>query len=329
MRAMDRANAAMKHALGPLGLVVAMLAICLAPALAGFGGADAAMYAMPADHADLVGEIQHIKTKESDTFVKLAREYNVGYRELRLANPEVDPWLPGDGTPMIIPTRYVLPDAPRKGLVINIPEMRIYYYPAQGSPYAGKVVTYPLGIGREGWSTPLGTTSIVRKKADPTWTPTASIRAEHAESGDTLPAVVAAGPDNPLGQHALYLGLASYLLHGTNKPAGIGLKVSHGCIRLYPEDIAALFDMVPVGTPVNIISQPYKIGWEGNTLFIESHPPDANGDAPVRSYTPWVEELIAATKSHADAPVDWDRAQKVVESADGIPEAIGVQIGRR
>ena len=315
----------MKHIAAPRPWRLAArltLALLLAlPAIAG-----AAMYDMPADGSALVGELQHIKTRESDTFVKLARQYNVGYRELRLANPDVDPWLPGHGTPMVIPTRYVLPDAPRRGVVINIPEMRIYYYPAKGHEYAGKVVTYPLGIGREGWSTPLGKTSIVRKKADPTWTPPASIRAEHAKSGDILPDVVAAGPDNPLGEHALYLGMPSYLLHGTNKPAGIGLKVSHGCIRLYPEDIAALFELVPVGTPVDIISQPYKIGWEGNTLYIESHPPDANGDAPVRSYTPWVEELIAATEEHDNAPVDWDRAQKVVETADGVPEPIGVQI---
>ena len=214
----------------------------------------------------------------------------------------------------------------RKGIVINIPEMRVYYFPPEGSEYAGRVVTHPLGIGREGWSTPLGKTTIVRKKADPTWTPPASIRKEHAAQGEELPDVVPAGPDNPLGQHALYLGMPSYLLHGTNKPAGIGLKVSHGCIRLYPEDIASLFSMVEPGTPVNIISEPYKIGREGNTLYIEAHPPDASGDAPVRSFTPWVEAVIGATESRQSSPVDWDRAQKIVETADGIPEPIGVEI---
>ena len=288
--------------------------------------AQAAMYNLPGKGADVVGELQHIRTAEEDTFVKLARRYDVGYRELRLANPDVDPWLPGEGTRVTIPTRYVLPSVAREGIVVNIPEMRVYYYPPKGSQYAGKVVTYPLGIGREGWSTPLGQTTIVRKQANPTWTPPASIRAEHAKSGEKLPDVVAAGPDNPLGQHALYLGMPSYLLHGTNKPAGIGLKVSHGCIRLYPEDIAALFSMVTPGTKVNIISEPYKVGWEGNTIYIEAHPPDANGDAPVRDFTPWVEELIAATNGHDDAPVDWDRAQKMVEQADGIPEPIGVEI---
>ena len=307
--------------------------LSFALAVLGFGlatsAAHAAIYDMPPEGSDVVGKLQHIKTEEDDTFVKLARRYNVGYRELRLSNPDVDPGLPGDGTPMVIPTRYVLPNVARKGIVINIPEMRLYYFPPEGSEYAGKVVTYPLGIGREGWSTPLAKTTVVRKKADPTWTPPASIRAEHEKAGDTLPAVVPAGPDNPLGQHALYLGLPSYLLHGTNKPAGIGLKVSHGCIRLYPEDIASLFALVPTGTPVNIISEPYKIGWEGNTLFIESHPPDANGDAPVRSFTPWVESLISATADHPKAPIDWDRAQAVVEKADGMPEPIGVTVEQR
>lgn len=306
----------------------ALLCLVLALGLAA-GAARAAIYDMPAENSDVIGKLQHIRTVESDTFVKLGRQYNVGYRELRLSNPDVDPWLPGDGTPMVIPTRYVLPDVPRKGIVINIPEMRLYYFPPAGSEYAGKVVTYPLGIGREGWSTPLAKTSVVRKKANPTWTPPASIRAEHEKSGDPLPRVVPAGPDNPLGQHALYLGLPSYLLHGTNKPAGIGLKVSHGCIRLYPEDIASLFALVPTGTPVNIISQPYKIGWEGNTLYVESHPPDADGDAPVRSYTPWVESLISATALHPDAPIDWDRAQSVVERTDGMPEPIGVELDDR
>jgi len=301
---------------------LACLTICL---LAGLGRAQAAMYDMPADDSDVVGHVAHIEADEDDTFVELGRRYNVGYRELRLANPDVDPWLPGEGTTIVIPTRYVLPDAPRKGIVINIPEMRIYYYPPEGSSYAGKVVTYPLGIGREGWSTPLGKTSIVRKKADPTWTPPASIKAEHAKSGDPLPDVVPAGPDNPLGQHALYLGMPSYLLHGTNKPAGIGLKVSHGCIRLFPEDIAALFSMVPSGTSVNIVSQPYKVGWDGDALLLEAHPPDAAGDAPVRSFTPWVKELVGATRAHPKTPVDWDRAQNVVEKVDGMPERIGAR----
>lgn len=285
--------------------------------------AQAATYDMPAKGSSVIGKVQHIKTQKSDTFVALARKYDVGYRELRLANPEVDPWLPGDGTPVAIPTAYVLPDGPRQGVIINIPEMRVYYFPPDSSQYAGKVFTYPIGIGRQGWGTPLGKTRITKKVPHPSWTPPASIKAEHAKKGDPLPDVVPAGPDNPLGQYALRLALPSYLMHGTNKPSGIGMKVSHGCIRLFPEDISALFSMVKDGTPVDIISQPYKIGWNGDTLVMEAHPPDADGDAPVRSYTPWVESLIAATQSNPKAPVNWDTAEQVARTADGVPEPIG------
>lgn len=287
------------------------------------GQASAAVYDLPPPGSDVVGKLQHIKTKASDTFVALARRYDVGYDQLRQANPKVDPWLPGDGTPVVIPTQYVLPDAPRKGIVVNLPEMRVYYYPPKGSPYAGKVVTYPIGIGRQGWSTPLGRTKIVRKEPHPIWIPPASIKKEHAKKGDPLPNVVAAGPDNPLGQYALHLGIPGYLMHGTNKPAGIGMKVSHGCIRLFPKDIAALFSMVKPGTPVDIVSQPYKVGWKGDRLYVEAHSPNANGDAPVHSYTPWVQSLVKATKDYPKAPVDWQRAQQIVENARGIPEPIG------
>lgn len=291
--------------------------------LAGIGMAQAAVYDLPAKGSDVVGHVQHIKTQSSDTFVALGQKYDVGYRELRLANPNVDPWLPGDGTPVVIPTAYVLPDAPRKGIVINIPEMRLYYYPPADSPDADKVYTFPIGIGREGWGTPLGETRVTQKIPNPSWTPPASIKAEHAKKGDPLPDVVPAGPDNPLGQYALRLALPSYLIHGTNKQAGVGMKVSHGCIRLFAPDIKKLFEMASAGTPVDIVSQPYKIGWDEDHLVMEAHPPDADGDAPVKSYTPWVQELISATQDKPDTPVNWDTAEAVASQTDGVPEAIG------
>lgn len=283
----------------------------------------AAMYDMPPSGSDVVGKIQHIKTKKSDTFVALARKYDVGYREMREANPDVDPWLPGDDTPVIIPTAYVLPNVPRQGVVVNLPEMRVYFFPPDDGKYAGKVFTYPIGIGRQGWSTPVTHTKVTKKVPYPTWTPPASIKKEHAEKGDPLPDVVPAGPGNPLGQYKLRLGLPGYLIHGTNNPTGVGMRVSHGCIRLFPEDISALFSMVKAGTPVNIISEPYKVGWKGDTLMMEVHPPDTEDDAPVKSYTPWVQALIAATKDQPKPPVDWERAEDVVHDAGGIPEAIG------
>lgn len=281
------------------------------------------VYDAPAPGDDVIGEARKIRLDADDTLSAIARRYNLGYRELRLANPDVDPWLPGQDTELILPTRYVLPDAPREGLVLNIVEMRLFYFPPEDSPFAGKVVTYPVGIGREGWSTPLGETRILRKAAQPTWRPTESILREHAEAGDPLPRVVPPGPDNPLGEYALYLGFPTYLIHGTNKPAGIGLRVSHGCIRLYPEDIAALYSMVEPGTPVHIVDQPYKAGWLDGTLYMEAHPPDADGRKRVGSYTPVVERVIAATREKPDFPVDWNRAQLAGETADGVPVPIG------
>lgn len=296
---------------------------CFVLAICAGGPAIAAVYEMPAEGNDVIGELREITVREQDTLVNVARRHNLGYRELRLANPDVDPWLPGEGTVVRLPTRFVLPDAPREGIVLNISEMRLYYFPPAGSSYAGKVVTYPLGIGREGWDTPLGATRIVRTAARPTWYPPESIREEHAKYGDILPRVVPPGPDNPLGEYALYLGFPTYLIHGTNKPAGIGMRVSSGCIRLYPEDIAALYSMAGAGTPVRIIDQPYKAGWLDGTLYIEAHPPDASGRERVSSYTPLVRILIAATRERPDFPVDWDGAQNAAEIADGVPVAVG------
>lgn len=299
-----------------------LAAVCAAFCMS---AAHAAVYDAPAPGDSVIGQTQHIKATQKDTLNALARRYNLGYREIKLANPGVDPWLPGEGTPILLPTQYILPDAPHKGIVLNLAEMRMYYYPPEDTPYAGKVVTYPLGIGREGWNTPLGTTKIVRTTANPTWTPPQSIKEEHAEKGDPLPNVVPAGPDNPLGQYALYLGLPSYLIHGTNKPSGIGMRVSHGCIRLYPEDIAALFSMAGAGTPVRIIDQPYKAGWLDDQLYLEAHPPDGDGQKKVKTYTPLVQSVINATRDKPDFPVDWHRAQAIGADARGLPEPIGTK----
>jgi len=283
---------------------------------------QSAVYDAPADGDDVIGATSHVVAREQDTISSIARAHNLGYREMRLANPEIDPWLPGEGTRIRLPTQFVLSDAPREGLVINLAEMRLYYFPSDDSPYAGKVVTYPLGIGRQGWDTPLGRTRITHTKTRPTWRPPASIRAEHEENGDPLPRVVEPGPDNPLGKHALYLGFPSYLLHGTNKPAGIGMRVSHGCLRLYPEDISSLYSMIDAGTPVTIVDQPYKAGWHQGRLYLEAHPPDANGEEQVKSYTPLVKTVIRATRDHPDLGIDWERARRLGQDAVGVPAPI-------
>ncbi len=222
---------------------------------------------------DVVGELQVVYATADDTFVEIARTYDVGFDELKSANPSVDPWLPGAGTAVVLPTRFVLPSAPREGIVLNIAAKRLFYYPPAAGDETAYVETYPIGIGRTGWETPTGETEVVSKARDPVWFVPASIRKEHAEAGDPLPPQVPPGPDNPLGNRVLGLGIPGYLIHGTNKPGGVGMRVSHGCVRLYPEDIEMLFEDVPVGTPVRIVNQPYLLGWQGDDLVLEAHPP--------------------------------------------------------
>jgi L,D-transpeptidase ErfK/SrfK len=270
--------------------------------------------------SDIIGEVQVIEAVYEDTFFILARRYNVGPEELKRANPGVDAWLPGEGTPIVIPTRYVLPDAPRCGLVLNVPEHRLYYFPECGG---NRVITHPIGIGREGWNTPYGSTEVTRKQHLPTWYPPASIREEHAAAGDPLPDVVPPGPDNPLGEHALYLGFPGYLIHGTNKPRGVGMRVSHGCVRMFPENVESLFAMVEPGTPVTIVNQPYKLGWGEGGLYMEAHPPLVE-ETEAWTTTELTRLYVAATETHR-VDVRWRDAEAVMADGRGIPEFVSVE----
>lgn len=224
------------------------------------------------DTESVVGDLQIVRARENDTLSDIARRFNLGYEEIVRANPDIDPWLPRTGTEIILPTRFVLPDAPRQGVVINLPALRLYHFSPPAADGTQVVTTHPIGIGRVGWRTPEGATKITHKRVDPTWYPPASIRREHAANGDPLPAAVPPGPDNPLGRHSLRLGWPSYLIHGTNRPYGVGLRASHGCVRMYPEDIAQLYDHIPVGTPVTIVNQPEVYGWQGDTLWLQAFP---------------------------------------------------------
>ena len=268
-----------------------------------------------------MGRVQYVVARYEDTLADLARRYDVGYEEIMAANPGVDPWLPGKGTRIVIPSQFVLPDAPRRGIVLNLPEMRLYYYPLPKPGQPALVITYPVGIGREGWSTPLGLTKVVSRVAGPTWYPPASIRREHAQDGDVLPASVPPGPDNPLGKYALQLAIPGYLIHGTNKRYGPGMRVSHGCIRLYAQDIEYLFRGVPVGTPVRVIDQPYKAGWKNGVLFLESHQPLAGDKLTATNLTPAVRAILAATSTKA-VRMNWSRATDVAAQNRGVPVAI-------
>jgi L,D-transpeptidase ErfK/SrfK len=274
---------------------------------------QAAAYTLPENGDSVVGAVTTMRLKYEDTLAAVAEAQQVGYQELLDANPGVDPWLPGEGTVIRLPTAYVLPEAPRDGLVINVAEYRLYFYPAGQN----KVITYPVGLGRADFPTPLLEATVTARIENPSWTPTESARREHAEYGDILPAVVPPGPDNPLGRLALQLSTPGYFIHGTNKPFGVGQKVSHGCIRLYDEHIETLVEMVPRGTPVYIVNQPFKLGWRGQNLFAEAH---RDLYAETRR-TELVEKILQATQEKA-ASVDWRQVDAVIDGMTGVPVRI-------
>lgn len=265
------------------------------------------------DGARLVGRLQRIRAHHEDTLPEIARRYGLGFAEIRRANPGVDTWLPGEGTPVLLPTALILPER-RHGLVLNLASRRLYHFDPQGRLLS----TAPMGIGREGWATPTGEARVVSKARDPVWYVPASIRAEHAEAGDPLPARVGPGPDNPLGAFAMALDMPGYLIHGTNKPYGVGMRVSHGCVRLYPEDIESLFPRVPLGTPVSIINEPVLVAEVDGVLYLEVH-------EPVAAYPDWgddwsrVQGRLLQDEQLASRPVDWDRVRQVFDQAMGIP----------
>lgn len=234
---------------------------------------SASHFVLESPDQSVVGVLQVVYTNETDTLSDLARAYGLGYDEIVAANPGVDPWLPGDNTPVLLPTQFVLPDVPREGVILNIASKRLFYFPAvpEGQPVIVK--TFPIGIGRVGWETPLGATTVVAKAKDPHWYVPASVREEHAELGDPLPSVVPPGPDNPLGHRVLQLEMPGYLIHGTNQPYGVGMRVSHGCIRLYPENIEYLYELVEIGEPVTIVNEPYLLGRSADGDWFEAHTP--------------------------------------------------------
>jgi L,D-transpeptidase ErfK/SrfK len=270
----------------------------------------AASYSMPAAGNDVIGAVTTLTLKYEDTLAAIAESYGIGYRELVDANPEVDPWLPGEGTVIKLPTAYVLPTAPREGVVINIAEYRLYYF----TPDKQRVITFPVGIGRADFPTPQARTRVVTRIENPSWTPTDAARREHAEMGDPLPRVVPPGPQNPLGHLAIQLELPGYFIHGTNKPFGVGQMVSHGCIRLYPNHIETLVPYAEKGTSVAIINEPFKVGWHGDVLYAEAH---KNRYGPMQR-TELVRKIVQATSQRA-REVDWRRVDGLGNNLTGIP----------
>ncbi len=282
----------------------------------------AASHVLPPPDIDVIGSTSTVKAREEDTLLDIARAHGLGYEDIVRANPDVDPWLPGEGTEVLLPTRFILPPGPREGIVLNLPELRLYYYRPTNPREVPVVETYPVSIGRMDWATPLGIAKVVNKVRNPAWYPPESIRQEHAEDGEILPKVVPPGPDNPLGGFAMRLSIPGYLIHSTNKPAGVGMRVTHGCIRMYPENIEELFDVVPVGTKVRIINEPYKVGWGVDSLYLEAHPPlDEDAERAGRDMTVITELLVKAT-SERNVAVDWERIGVIFEEANGVPDSM-------
>lgn len=267
------------------------------------------------------GDLAVLYPKRGDSLPDIARHFELGSDDIAIANPGVDIWLPKPRKPILLPVRFILPDAPRRDIVLNLPSMRLFYFP-KTKKAKRQVITFPVGIGRKGWDTPTGRTRITYKVKNPTWYVPASIRKEHAERGDPLPRIVPAGPDNPLGEYAIGLKLKGYLIHGTNKPYGVGMRASHGCIRLYPEHIKYLIDRVSVGGRVNIVNQPYLIGWRDNTLYLEANRPLEEGKKALAQHKRQLISRIKVQARKARIKIDWWKVRRILKKAQGVPVPI-------
>ncbi|MEB3735859.1 L,D-transpeptidase family protein [Halopseudomonas pachastrellae] len=296
----------------------------LAALMAGLATAATANdYPLLSPEQDMIGEVEHYQAAYEDTFADLGSVRGFGYLEMTAANPGVDPFA-GRGCRDHSAGEHVLPEGVREGVVINLPEFRIYYYHKD----AQLVSSYPVGIGREGWSSPIGETRISRKEANPSWYPPKSILEEHAANGDPLPSVVPPGPDNPMGPFKMNLAMSGYVIHGTNKKFGIGTRVSHGCFRMRNEDITELFPQVPVGTPVTIVNQPYKLGIKDGLLYLEVHTAlDEHGMPSTLDKQAAIQRLLAEQQDKVRGfRLDWKAIRDLVYAESGIPGVIGQPI---
>jgi L,D-transpeptidase ErfK/SrfK len=266
---------------------------------------------------DVIGRLRFIRLEKGDTLPDIARHFSLGLNGVSAANPGVDVWVPEAGKRIMLPMSFILPDAPRKGIVINLATMRLFQFTGNGDPLT--VVTFPVGVGTEERPSPMGQVRVERKVSRPTWHVPASIARDHLKKGDPLPAAVLPGPQNPLGEYALYLSAQSYLIHGTNKPASIGLRATNGCFRLYPEDIKRLYENTAVKTPVNIVNQPYLLGHSNGVVYLEVH---GSGEELDSAELDKVYKRLRTIEKEAGRPLDWSKVKNVLAEARGIPVPI-------
>lgn len=297
--------------------------------LACSGLTAASTFPLPDDGSTIVGEIRVVTPTPDNTLLDIARHFDVGYDEITNANPGMSVWTPGQGAQVVVPTRYILPPKPWKGIIVNISQRRMYYFPPVKKGQRAEVVTYPIGIAREGWSTPLGETKLVAKYKDPAWFVPKSIREEHRqESGEELPEYFPPGPDNPMGMLALKTGFPSIFIHATNRPWGIGLRVSHGCLHLYPEDAAEIYPNIPVGTPIRFIDEPFVVGLEKNRWYVASYLPVTEYPVLLSNYTRLMAALMPALNQTQNlrpserVDFDWDRLRWLAENWVSLPHPI-------
>jgi L,D-transpeptidase ErfK/SrfK len=266
---------------------------------------------------DVIGRLRYISLEKGDTLPDIARHFSLGLNGVSAANPGVDIWVPEAGKRILLPLSFILPDAHRKGIVINLAAMRLFEFKGNRGPLA--VLTYPVGVGTEEKPTPRGLMRVDRKVSRPTWHVPASIAKAHLAKGDPLPAAVLPGPLNPLGEYALYLSEPSYLIHGTNKPASVGLRASNGCVRLFPEDVKKLYGNTPVKTAVNIVNQPYLLGLSDGVVYMEVHAYTEELDTAEfdKMYT-----KLRTFEKESGRTLDWSNVKKVLAEARGIPVPI-------
>lgn len=266
---------------------------------------------------DVIGGLRFLRLEKGDTLPDIARHFSLGLTGVTAANPGVDIWAPGAGERILLPQSFILPDAPRKGIVINLAAMRLFKF--EGDSESLAVLTYPVGVGTEERPSPMGQMRVERKVSRPTWHVPASIARDHLKKGDVLPAKVLPGPKNPLGEYALYLSAPTYLIHGTNKPASIGLRATNGCIRLYPEDVKSLYKSTSVKTPVNIVDQPYLLGQSNGVVYLEVHGPTEDLDTAELDK---IYKRLKTIEKESGRSLDWSKIKNVLAEARGIPVPI-------